>query len=83
MKQAQDKAPPGLTDEDKERIRAAFHQEVVPKLARLNARLGTLCCEFAGEEYVHWTLRFRSAGSDFEIVDFEYDEAAAGIDLDL
>jgi hypothetical protein len=44
--------------------------------------LGTLSCEFAGEQYKHWTLRFRSVGSDFEIVEFEYDEDADNLDLD-
>jgi hypothetical protein len=73
---------PVLTDEDHERIRAAFYEEVVPKLSRLDARLGTLSCEFAGEQYKHWTLRFRSVGSDFEIVEFEYDEDADSLDLD-
>ena len=72
-----------LDDDDRDHIRAAFHEEVVPKLTTLGARLGNLSCEFAGEEYKNWTIQFRSAGSDFEIVEFEYDEEAEGLSLDL
>ena len=72
-----------LSDEDQEQIRAVFHEEVVPKLMKLGARLGSLSCEFAGEPFRNWTIQFRSKGDDFEIVDFEYDEDGAGIDLDL
>jgi hypothetical protein len=28
-------------------------------------------------------IQFRSRGDEFEIVDFEYDEMGAGIDLDV
>ncbi|MFH1351381.1 MAG: hypothetical protein ABII26_10675 [Pseudomonadota bacterium] len=72
-----------LTDEDQEHIRMVFNEEVAPKLARLDARLGTLNCEFAGEQYRNWAIQFKSAGSGFDIVDFEYDEEGDGIDLDL
>lgn len=72
-----------LEDDDRDRIRAAFHENVVPKLITLGARLGNLSCEFAGEEYKNWTIQFRSAGSDFEIVEFEYDEDAETLSLDL
>jgi hypothetical protein len=72
-----------LDDDDKLFISEAFHRTVVPKLKRLHARLGTLNCEFARPEYGHWSIRFRSAGPEFEIVDFEYDETGAGLDLDL
>jgi hypothetical protein len=72
-----------LSDEDQEQIRAVFHEEVVPKLVKLGARLGSLSCEFAGEPFRNWTIQFKSVGDDFEIVDFEYDEDGAGIDLDL
>ena len=72
-----------LSDEDRGYIRERFHEEVVPKLNKLSARLGTLNCEFAGERYKNWTLQFKSRGNDFEIVDFEYDEEGAGIDLDM
>lgn len=75
--------PPELSDEDKHRIIESFHEEVVPKLRKLHARLGTLSCEFAGERYRNWVVQFRSAGSDFEIQEFEYDEDAGDLDLDL
>jgi hypothetical protein len=72
-----------LDEEDKDHIRAVFDDEVVPKLARLNARLGNLSCAFAGKDFEHWTIEFRSIGNDFEIVSFEYDEEADSLDLGL
>jgi hypothetical protein len=72
-----------LDEEDQGHIREVFHDEVVPKLVKLNARLGTLSCGFAGQEYEHWTIEFRSKGDDFEIVSFEYDEEVVSLDLDL
>ena len=56
---------------------------MVPKLVKLNARLGTLSCAFAGEDYENWTIEFKSIGDDFEIVSFQYDEEGASLDLDL
>jgi hypothetical protein len=55
----------------------------VSKLKKLDARLGTISCEFAGPEYAKWMIQFRSRGDDFEIVQFEYDETGAGMDLDV
>jgi hypothetical protein len=75
--------PDPLDGEDKTRIMQLFEDEVVPKLRKLHARVGTLCCEFAGDQYQNWVIHFRSAGSGFEIVEFEYDKDAAGMDLDL
>jgi hypothetical protein len=72
-----------LSDEDRDLIREAFHEDVVPKLKKSHARLGMLNCDFAGEQYQHWNIRFKSVGSDFDIVEFEYDEEGSGIDLDL
>lgn len=72
-----------LDDNDKFAIIAIFFEKIVPKLARLNARKGNINCEFAGEKYKNWTILFDSIGSDFEIIDFEYDEESAGMDLDL
>ena len=72
-----------LDDDDKSRITDIFYEEIVPKLRKLDARLGNVNCDFAGEEYSNWTILFRSIGSDFEIVDFEYDEDGEGMDLDL
>lgn len=60
-----------------------FAEEMVPKLQRLQARTGNLSCEFAGREYKNWTLRFVSKGSGFGIAEFEYDEEACALDLDL
>ncbi|MCP4667095.1 MAG: hypothetical protein GY849_12095 [Deltaproteobacteria bacterium] len=74
---------PELDDDDKVRITDIFFEEVVPKLRKLDARLGNVNCDFAGEAYRDWTILFRSIGSDFEIVDFEYDEDGEGMDLDL
>jgi hypothetical protein len=74
---------PELDEEEKDHIRAVFDDEVVPKLAKLSARLGTLSCGFAGKAFEHWTIEFRSKGDDFEIVSFEYDEEAVVLDLGL
>ena len=72
-----------LTDEEKSEIQEIFSEEIVPKLKKLDARRGTISCEFAGPQYANWMIQFRSRGQEFEIVDFEYDENAAGIDLDV
>jgi hypothetical protein len=72
-----------LTGEEKIEIQEIFSEEIVPKLKKLDARLGTISCEFAGPQYANWMIQFRSRGEEFEIVDFEYDEKGAGIDLDL
>jgi hypothetical protein len=72
-----------LSDEDKDHIREVFREEIMPRLVKLHARLGNICCDFAGPEYRKWTVQFTSRGEDFEIVDFEYDEDGVGIDLDL
>ena len=74
---------PELDEEDQDLIREVFHDEVVPKLVKLSARLGTLSCGFAGKDFEHWTIEFRSIGDGFEIVSFEYDEEADSLDLDL
>lgn len=72
-----------LSDEERNHLRELFYQEIVPKLIRLNARTGMVSCDFAGPEYRKWQIRFRSRGSDLDIVDFEYEEEGAGLDLDL
>jgi hypothetical protein len=74
---------PELSDEEIDHLRELFSREVVPKLTRLHARTGMVSCEFGGEEYRKWQIRFQSRGSGFEIVDFEYEEEGAGLDLDL
>ena len=83
MGEATDSPVKELEDEDMIRITEVFFEETVPKLQKLNARLGTLNCDFAGEKYQNWTIHFQSAGESFEIVEFEYDEDAIGLDLDL
>jgi len=72
-----------LTNEEKSEIQQLFSEEIVPKLKKLDARLGTISCEFAGSQYTNWMIQFKSRGDEFEIVDFEYDEMGAGMDLDL
>jgi len=72
-----------LTDEERSEIQQMFSEGIVPKLRKLDARMGTISCEFAGPQYTNWMIQFRSRGEEFEIVDFEYDEKGAGIDLDL
>ena len=74
---------PELDDEDRVHITDIFFEEVVPKLRKLDARLGNVNCDFAGEEYRDWTILFRSIGSGFEIVEFEYDKDGEGMDLEL
>ncbi len=73
---------PELDDDDRTLITQIFHEEVVEKLKRMGARIGTLNCAFAGKRYRDWTLHFRSSGPGFEIVDFEYDEDSRGFSLD-
>ena len=72
-----------LSDDDVGYIREVFFEEIVPKLRNYHARLGTLNCEFAGEQYKYWNIQFKSVGSDFDIVAFEYDEEGSGLDMDL
>lgn len=76
-------SPYELSDEDRDHIRTVFHEDVVPRLIKLEARLGTLSCAFAGEQYKNWTVQFKSVGDDFEIVEFDYDEDGDNLDLDL
>lgn len=72
-----------LDDDDRAYITGIFVEEVAAKLKKMDARIGTLNCEFAGEQYSNWNILFKSMGSDFEIVDFEYDEESYGFSLDL
>ena len=83
VKKEQDDVLFELEDEDMNLLSDLFFREIVPKLRKLDARIGTVNCEFAGKRYGKWNIRFRSSGYDFDIVDFEYDEEAAGLDLDL
>jgi hypothetical protein len=72
-----------LDDEDRAHITDRFFDEIVPQLIRLDARLGTINCEFAGREYKNWNIEFRSEGTGFDIVGFYYDKEGTSIDLDL
>ncbi len=82
-KEEESRFPLELSEEDQARIREIFFETVVPKLKRLDARVGTISCEFAGTQYRNWMIRFNSTGSGFDIVDFEYDEEGEGLPLDL
>ena len=72
-----------LSHEDQEHIRTIFHEEIEPKLAKYDARMGNLNCEFAGAQYKNWSIQFKSVGAGFDIVEFEYDEDGEGLSLDL
>jgi len=71
-----------LDDDDKGRITEVFFENIIPKLRKLSARIGTLNCDFAGKEYENWNIHFKSKGSGFEIVDFEYDKDSFGFSLE-
>ena len=71
-----------LNDEDRSYITEVFFDDIVPKLKNLQARIGTINCEFAGEAYKNWIIYFKSTGSGFYIVDFEYDENSCSFSLD-
>jgi hypothetical protein len=70
-----------LTEAEKLHISAIFAEDIVPKLRFMNARRGILNCVFAGEKYETWNIIFSEAGSDYEILDFEYEEDGRGITL--
>ncbi|RJR26433.1 MAG: hypothetical protein C4582_01720 [Desulfobacteraceae bacterium] len=74
---------PNLNEEDRFMISELFQEQVAGKLRKLHARSGVISCGFAGEKYRHWLIQFRSAGSGFEIVDFDFDERAEDLGLDL
>jgi hypothetical protein len=56
-----------LTEDEKFQIMTAFSEEVVPKLKKLNARIGALNCAFAGPRYSNWLIHFRETRSDSPI----------------
>ena len=70
-----------IDENDKTLITEVFTEKMIPKLRFLNARIGTLNCEFAGKKYSNWILHFRSSGDDFKIVEFEYDPDTSVLDL--
>lgn len=71
-----------LDGDDKAFITEIFFEEIVKKLKRMDARIGTLNCDFAGDQYKSWNIHFKSKGPGFEIVDFEYDEDSYGFSLE-
>jgi hypothetical protein len=71
-----------LDDEDKVYITEVFFEKIVTKLQRMDARIGTLNCDFAGDQYKNWNIQFKSKGPSFEIVDFEYDKDSYSFSLD-
>jgi len=70
-----------LDDDDKIHITEIFSEDVVPRLMRMDARIGNINCKFAGEQYENWVIEFKSTRSGFEIVDFEYDEDSRSFEL--
>ena len=70
-----------LHEDDKLHITEIFHEDVEPRLMRMNARAGNINCEFAGEQYKNWVIEFKSTRYGFEIVDFEYDENSRSFEL--
>ena len=71
-----------LDDDDKAFITEIFFEEIVKKLKRMDARIGTLNCDFAGDQYKNWNIYFKSKRQGFEIVDFEYDEDSFSFSLE-
>lgn len=71
-----------LDDDDKALITEIFFDEVVTELNRMDARIGTLNCDFAGNQYKNWNIHFKSKGPSFEIIDFEYDEDSYSFSLE-
>jgi len=70
-----------LDSDDRLLITEVFLNDVVDGLKRRHARTGVLNCDFAGEKYENWNLIFKSSGSDFVIVGFEYDEDSRSFNL--
>ena len=70
-----------LDDDDKVYITDIFLEDIVPKLRKMQARIGTINCDFAGEQYKNWVIHFKSTRSGFDIVDFEYDEESRSFKL--
>ena len=70
-----------LDEDDKFHITDVFHAKIAARLLRMDARIGNICCEFAGPQYRNWILEFKSSRWGLEIVDFDYDEDARSFDL--
>ena len=72
-----------LDEEEKAFIRSVFFEKMVPRLKKLNARVGVIPCDFAGNKYKNWLIHFKSVGDGFEVVDFEYDPDTRPIDYPI
>lgn len=72
---------PMLSDDDKIHIIGIFNEDIVPRLISMDARIGNISCEFAGDQYRNWVIEFRSNRFGLEIVGFEYDEDSRGFRL--
>ena len=72
---------PELSDVERLHITEVFNEDIAPRLMIMNARIGTINCEFAGEQYKNWVIHFRSNRFGFEIVDFEYDKNSRSFEL--
>ena len=70
-----------LSENDRMHILQVFEEDVVPRLRRMDAKIGNLNCDFAGDKYKNWVLEFKTNRSGFEIVDFEYDEHSRKVQL--
>jgi hypothetical protein len=70
-----------LDDEDKTLITEIFFDDIIPKLKKMHARIGTINCDFAGEQYKNWVIHFRSTRLGFDIIDFEYDKESRSYKL--
>ena len=70
-----------LGEDDRMHITEVFYDTVETRLMKMQARIGTINCAFAGENYKNWVIEFRSIRSGFEIVGFEYDENSRSFNL--
>ena len=70
-----------LDDDDKTYITEIFFDDIVPRLRKMHARIGTINCDFAGEQYKDWIIHFRSTRLGFDIIDFEYDKESRSYKL--
>ena len=72
-----------LSDDERAQIADIFFEEIVPKLLKMHARIGTVSCDFAGKAYENWIIHFRETRSSFDILEFEYDKDARSLNMDL
>ena len=70
-----------LDDEDRVFITDIFLEDIAPKLMKMHARIGSVNCDLAGEQYSNWLIHFTSTRSGFDVLGFEYDEEARSFKL--